>query len=489
MKIFISYRREDSAGHTGRLYDFLQAHFGQESLFMDLTAIESGQNFVDAINAAVGSSDVLLAIIGRQWLTCTGPSGRRLDDPRDFVRTEIAAALERRTPVIPVLVEGAAMPSAEALPALLKPLAEHNAHELSDNRWSYDVERLIQATEKLASKPRRLRRRTWVSIAAAVALIVILGAFLLLRTHQGPNDGLQDAASYDSRGTGYLASGDYDRAIADFDRAITLGGGAEAYYNRGLAYYSKKDIDSAIANWNNAVNLAPRDARAYRQRGNAYAVKGDYALAVADYNRAIELEPKEGKTYYNRGLVFRNRGETAKAIADFKAVLTMNSDPETEREARARLAELDDSAQAPARGAGSESSRSSGVAVSTPLPSARLAGEWTAEVTYARNTTHKERFTFKLDGNEVLGTASFLGVGRGIVDGTLNGDRVLFSTMTQVCTGDCSDAKNLLHRYRGRISGDVITFSYMQIEAGKADAPIEFAAKRVAESATPATPK
>ena len=478
MKIFISYRREDSAGHTGRLYDSLQAHFGQESLFMDLTAIESGQNFVDAIKAAVGSSDVLLAVIGRQWLTCTGPNGRRLDDPQDFVRTEIAAALERRTPVIPVLVEGAAMPTAGALPDLLKPLAERNAHEISDQRWSYDVERLIQATEKLASKPRRLQRRTWMSIAAGVALVVILGAFLLLRTGEVPGDGLQDAASYSSRGTEYLASGDYDRAIADFDKAITLGGGAETYYNRGLAYYSKKNVDSAIANWNEAVNLAPRDARAYRQRGNAYAVKRDYALAVADYNRAIELEPKEGKTYYNRGLVFRDRDETAKAIADFKTVLTLNSDPETEREARARLAELDDTAQAPARGAGSESSRSN----------VRLAGEWTAEVTYARNTTHTERFTFTLDGKEVLGTASFLGVRRGILDGTLDGDRVLFSTQTQVCTGDCSDAKNLLHRYRGRIAGDVITFSYMQIQEGRSDVPIEFTAKRVAESATP-TPK
>ena len=476
MKIFISYRREDSAGHTGRLYDSLRAHFGQESLFMDLTAIESGQNFVDAIKAAVGSSDVLLAVIGGQWLTCTGPNGRRLDDPQDFVRTEISAALERRTPVIPVLVEGAAMPTADALPALLKPLSERNAHEISDHRWSYDVERLIQATEKLASKPRRLQRRAWVAIAAGVALIVILGAVLLLRARQGTGDGLQDAESYSSRGTEYLASGDYDRAIADLDKAITLGGGAETYYNRGLAYYSKKDVDSAIANWNEAVNLAPRDARAYRQRGNAYAVKGDYALALADYNRAIELEPKEGKTYYNRGLVFRDRDETAKAIADFKTVLTLASDTDTEREARARLAELDVTAQAPARSGGSESN-------------VRLAGEWTAEVTYARNTTHAERFTFKLDGTEVLGTASFLGIRRGIVDGTLNGDRLLFSTMTQVCTGDCSDAKNLVHRYRGRISGDAITFSYMQIQEGRADVPIEFTATRVAESATPATAK
>lgn len=98
MRIFVSYRREDSAGHAGRLYDSLQAHFGKESLFMDLTAIEPGQNFVDVIKTSVASCDAMIAVIGKQWLTCTDPRGRRLDDPDDFVRTEIHTALERGVP-------------------------------------------------------------------------------------------------------------------------------------------------------------------------------------------------------------------------------------------------------------------------------------------------------------------------------------------------------------------------------------------------------
>jgi tetratricopeptide (TPR) repeat protein len=467
MKIFISYRREDSAGHAGRLYDSLQAYFGQESLFMDLVAIESGQNFVEAIEGAVGSSDVLIAVIGTQWLTCAGRDGRRLDDPLDFVRAELAAALARRTPVIPVLVDGAGMPPAEALPEPLKPLATHHAHEVSDQRWSYDVRRLIQAIEKRAGKPSRMGRRIRLSLAAGVALIAILGAVLVVRSLQSPDEGPQDADAYYSRGTEYLASGDYDRAIADLDRAITLGGRAESYYNRGLAYYSKNDVDSAIANWNDAINLDPREARVYRQRGNAHSVKGAYDLAVADYNRAIELEPRDVRTYYNRGLLFRARDETAKAIADFEAVLTLAGDRDAELDARAQLAELQETA--------------------TAAPTVHLAGEWSAEVTYFRNSTHTENFRFKLDGNEVLGTASFLGTRRGILEGTLSGNRVLFKTRTQVCTGDCSDPKDLEHRYRGRIAGDVITFDYSQIEDGVPGVPIEFAAKRVSESAT-ATP-
>ena len=166
MKVFISYRRDDTAGHAGRLHDSLQSHFGADNVFMDLSDIDSGQNFVDVIHTAVRSSDVLLAIIGKQWLTCTTAGTRRLDMPKDFVRTEIGVALEHGVPVIPVLVQGAGMPLAPSLPEPLKPLASHDAHDLSDERWSYDVGRLIEATEKLAGKrpleamaARRGRRR------------------------------------------------------------------------------------------------------------------------------------------------------------------------------------------------------------------------------------------------------------------------------------------------------------------------------------------
>jgi hypothetical protein len=89
--VFISYRREDSGGYAGRLFDVLSAHYGRENTFMDLDAIRGGDNFVTGIEQKVGQCDVLLAIIGERWLTIAGEDGaRRLDNAGDFVRLEIA---------------------------------------------------------------------------------------------------------------------------------------------------------------------------------------------------------------------------------------------------------------------------------------------------------------------------------------------------------------------------------------------------------------
>ncbi len=147
-KIFISYRREDCPAHAGRLSDRLRAYFGEDAVFMDIDTIPPGRDFIDFITAAVSSCDALIALIGDEWLSCTGRDGRRrLDDPDDFVRLEIAAALQRQTMVIPVLVERASMPGPEDLPAPLAPLARYHALEISDQRWRYDVDQLIRALE------------------------------------------------------------------------------------------------------------------------------------------------------------------------------------------------------------------------------------------------------------------------------------------------------------------------------------------------------
>ncbi len=134
MKIFISYRRDDSAGYAGRLFDFLAARFGSENVFMDIDTIEPGDDFRKVIANAVQTCDVVLVMIGRQWLTIPGPDGqRRLDDPGDWVRVEVATALANpNVRVIPVLVRGASMPGEHELPGELRELAWRNALELSD---------------------------------------------------------------------------------------------------------------------------------------------------------------------------------------------------------------------------------------------------------------------------------------------------------------------------------------------------------------------
>jgi len=158
-RIFISYRRADSAGYAGRIYDRLAAHFGKNAIFMDVDTIEAGLDFVEVLENAVQSCDVLLALIGRQWLNIKDEAGkRRLDNPQDFVRIEVAAALSRSIRVIPVLVDGAPMPSPNQLPHGLKSLARRNAVLVNHYSFHTDANRLIEQLElalKAAEKAAR----------------------------------------------------------------------------------------------------------------------------------------------------------------------------------------------------------------------------------------------------------------------------------------------------------------------------------------------
>jgi len=154
-RIFLSYRRDDSSGHAGRFYGRLCQHFGRDTLFMDIDTIAPGLDVVEAIENAVGSCDVLLAVIGRPWLACTAPQGhRRLDNPEDYVRLEIPTALERRIRVILVLVGGASMPRSTELPDELQPLVRRQALMVGDH-FHPDVHRLIAALDVTACNRNR----------------------------------------------------------------------------------------------------------------------------------------------------------------------------------------------------------------------------------------------------------------------------------------------------------------------------------------------
>jgi hypothetical protein len=150
-KIFISYRRDDNAAMTGRIYDRLQARFGRKGIFMDIDTIPLGVDFRDHLHRAVGQCDALLAVIGRNWSGRTTDGNRRLDDPRDFVRIEVEAALARGIPVIPILIDHVTMPAESDLPASLAALAYRNAIVV-DHGLDFHVhmERLIRAIEGLS---------------------------------------------------------------------------------------------------------------------------------------------------------------------------------------------------------------------------------------------------------------------------------------------------------------------------------------------------
>jgi len=163
-QIFISYRRDDTSASAGRLYDRLSSHFPSNRIFIDVDNIAPGVDFFEAIEKSVGSCDLLISVIGKNWLTSSDDEGnRRLDNPEDFVRLEIGTALRRNIRVIPVLVDGALMPRSTELPDDLKLLARRNAFEISHNRFRTDSERLVgairQALEEAKSGQREREKK------------------------------------------------------------------------------------------------------------------------------------------------------------------------------------------------------------------------------------------------------------------------------------------------------------------------------------------
>lgn len=149
-KVFISYRREDTSGHAGRLYDAMAARFGEPHVFVDIE-LAPGIDFVKRIREAVGACHVLLVMIGPRWAVVVDDDGQtRIADPDDFVRLEVETALRRPdVTLIPVLVAGAKMPDPDDLPESLRSLTHRNALELSDMRWRYDVGRLNGTLDEL----------------------------------------------------------------------------------------------------------------------------------------------------------------------------------------------------------------------------------------------------------------------------------------------------------------------------------------------------
>lgn len=163
-RVFISYRRDDSLPYAGRLYDGLTARFGEDQIFMDIDTIEPGADFVEVIESTIARCDAMVAVIGKRWISVTDANGRRrLDNPNDYVRLEVAAGLRRGVRLIPVLVEGATMPNPDELPRALQRLARRNALELNDRRWRNDLARLSLALEKPVDAldvPKPTRRST-----------------------------------------------------------------------------------------------------------------------------------------------------------------------------------------------------------------------------------------------------------------------------------------------------------------------------------------
>ena len=171
-RIFINYRRDDVAGVAGRLSDSLSRYFGDGRIFRDVDGIEAGANFEEVLKNTTHSADAMIVLIGRHWATVADAQGRpRLHDPDDWVAREIAAALDKKIPVYPVLVENAVMPRAEELPPSLQPLVRHNAVSIGDHRWSTDVTRLAKVVAIDIPGSAAERTLQWLRVVISLALV------------------------------------------------------------------------------------------------------------------------------------------------------------------------------------------------------------------------------------------------------------------------------------------------------------------------------
>jgi hypothetical protein len=217
--VFISYRREDSQGQARALFQDLVASLGKDAVFMDVDGIALGRDFREVLQERLATCELMLVLIGREWLAAQDSAGRRrLDNPADFVCLEIAAALKRRIPITPLLVEGAQMPGPEQLPESIRELAYRNGFELSHNRWDSDVRELMKrlgigpdaksaadAGFRSASAIPTRSAKPWLGGGAIAALVLAAGAWLYL----GPSDrDAQDRGEAPARTKAIVAPGE-----------------------------------------------------------------------------------------------------------------------------------------------------------------------------------------------------------------------------------------------------------------------------------------
>jgi multiple sugar transport system substrate-binding protein len=259
-RIFISYRRQETAWPARQLYDVLVEHFPAEEVFKDVDNIDPGDEFVERITAAVKSCDVLLALIGPTWLTITNKRGqRRLDDPEDYVRLEIETALTRKIRVIPILVDEAQMPGADELPATLAPLVRRNAVEI--NPVTFDTKRLLSTVQKTLVELKVSDTSTESPISTA-----------------GPEGSKQQVVGAE---VGRL----YDAALAAFwaerwDEAVDL-----------LGQVVSRQPGYGDASGRLEVARRQRELALHYSRAAAAADVGDWEQAVAGYTMIVDADP------------------------------------------------------------------------------------------------------------------------------------------------------------------------------------------------------
>lgn len=241
--IFISYRRKDSSGHAGRLHEELVRRYGREAVFMDIDSLEGGVEFREQIHQTLDAADTALVLIGEAWAAPTGDSeaSRRIDREDDLVRREVAAALDHeQVKVVPVLVEGAKLPSADELPEDLATLRGLHVCQLRNGDWKADVNRIsraIDSSSQLGGPSRLMRRlrRHPRRVAGALGLVALLAVVAVVVFAVGGNE---DDVGASSSSSAEASEGCENQLIAKDARAeLADAAGNPRQPEEGTVYY------------------------------------------------------------------------------------------------------------------------------------------------------------------------------------------------------------------------------------------------------------
>jgi TIR domain len=294
--VFISYRRDDSAGHAGRLADSLEPLLGSGKIFRDVEDIHPGDDFVKAIEQNLQKANVILVVIGKDWLTAKDDLGQlRLNDPKDFVRLEIEIALKHKHQLIPVLVDSATMPKPSDLPESIAAIAYRQAMEISDIRWDDDINRLhkVLAASQPPNKPESWSTR-WLNLKSSnfrvptIALALLLTAgllFLLAKPY---------LLTPDFSGNWYFEGGDYLLIKQDGNRFEVehIDPAMQTTYDKGKGIIKGRHI---------TFDLEPIYTTKFRYRGDfelswdSDRLEGNLLEVLSNETTAIELSRNNPK--------------------------------------------------------------------------------------------------------------------------------------------------------------------------------------------------
>ena len=339
--IFLSYRRSDSTDTTGRIYDRLVSDLGKESVFKDVDSIPLGTDFRTQLNHVLGRCQAVLVVVGVRWLEAQNAAGmRRLDDPDDFVRLALEAALARGIPVIPVLVAHATMPTEAQLPPSLVPFAYRQATVVRpDPNFHRDMDRLIAALRGVRAPPARRTGRVPAIAGAVAALALVASVAWWLSGRSTLRDPAEDKASFP-----VASPGQWPSSVAASRPRLSTGAPASAnaeanryFENAMLREGVNGDVPQARTLLARALELDPHFAEARAWHGFStwqlldLGYSNDRALlteAEGELRRALQDDPSLAQAHMGFAAIFLTQGR--KDLVPREVELALNTNPNGE---------------------------------------------------------------------------------------------------------------------------------------------------------------